>query len=75
MAKYLRPLDPLERLYLALYNTKVYNNVQVGLVYSCSTFKPPHRPDYSQKHTPMAPSPRWPAGLACPTTLAARRRG
>ncbi|KFH62582.1 hypothetical protein MVEG_11975 [Podila verticillata NRRL 6337] len=75
MAKYLRPLDPLERLHLALYNTKVYNNVQVGLVYSCSPFKPPHRPDYPQKHTPMAPSPRWPAGLACPTTPAARRRG
>ncbi|KAF9211869.1 hypothetical protein BGZ59_007504 [Podila verticillata] len=55
MAKYLRPLDPLERLHLALYNTKVYNNVQVGLVYSCSPFKPPHRPDYPQKHTPMAP--------------------
>ncbi|KAG0030552.1 hypothetical protein BGZ81_002509 [Podila clonocystis] len=30
MAKYLRPLDPSERLLLAMHNTKVYNNVQVG---------------------------------------------
>ncbi|KAG0351937.1 hypothetical protein BG005_008575 [Podila minutissima] len=30
MAKYLRPLDPWDRVMLAMHNIKVYNNVQVG---------------------------------------------